>query len=389
MDYNSNAKVCMITTDHSAFDDRLFYKESRSLLKNGYYVYIVTAAKKYEKDKINKYTNLKIEHVKTKTKSRVLNWILRLSKLFIKSLHTHADIYHCHEPDTFLIAILLKIFTKKKIIYDVYECYQDVVPLSKGLSKYFLIVMLYLFEPLFCRFADGIITADSEIAKRYKNFNENICVLYNFPCLDIFKSQINQTDVEEKSRGQNVIIYVGGMSEERGVLELIKAVHKVSKTCSSVKLLLVGWFGTKDFEEKCAEYIKSNNLERNIEFIGSVPHTKIPDYIFSADIGAVLLQPIQKFYKNIPTKQFEYMACGKPVIGSNLPPISRYVGDACGILVDPTNIDEIANAMIYLVEHPEEAKRMGKNGKKAILERYNWTKEEKKLLDFYKKIFGR
>lgn len=380
-------KICMISLTHSASDDRLFYKESRSLLKNGYYVYIVTAANKDEKDERNSYTNLRIECIGVKTKSRVLNWILTLSKLFIKSLHMHADIHHCHEPDTFIVAILLKIFTRKKIIYDVYEYYQDVIPLSRGFSKYFLIFMINIFEPLFCRFADGIITADSEIAKRYNKFNKNVCTLYNFPCLDIFKSQINQKDVEEKYRGYEVIIYVGGMSGERGILELIRAVHKVSEMYSSVKLLLLGTFGTKDFEDKCTGYVRSNDLDGNVVFLGFVPHTKIPDYIFSADIGAVLLHPIPKFYKNIPTKQFEYMVCGKPVIGSNLPPISRYTDDAkCGILVDPMNIDEIANAMIYLVEHPEEAKRMGKNGKKAILERYNWTKEEKKLLDFYKKI---
>jgi glycosyltransferase involved in cell wall biosynthesis len=379
-------KVCMITIKHSPFDDRLFYKESRSLLKNGYYVYIVGATNEDEKD-VENYANLKIETFKIKTKSIIINRILALPMFFLKSLHTHADIYHSHEPETFLLAILLKIFTRKKIVYDAYEYYPDVIPLSKGLYKYFLIFITYLFEPLFCRFADGIITADSEIAKRYNKFNKNVCTLYNFPCLDIFKPQLNQKRASKKYKKQKVIIYVGGLSEERGIFELIKAVHIISKIHPSVKLLLVGWFGTKDFEKKCVEYIKSNNLERCVDFIGSVSHIEIPAYIYLANIGVVLLHPIPKFYKNIPTKQFEYMACNKPVIGSDLPPISKYVNDAkCGILVDPAKIDKIADAMLYLIKHPEEAKKMGENGRRAVIEKYNWGRMEEKLLKLYKVI---
>jgi glycosyltransferase involved in cell wall biosynthesis len=55
----------------------------------------------------------------------------------------------------------------------------------------------------------------------------------------------------------------------------------------------------------------------------------------------------------------------------------------CGILVDPMNIDEIANAITYLLEHPKEAERMGKNGRRAVEEKYNWEKMEEKLFELY------
>jgi len=380
-------KVCMITIKHSPFDDRLFYRESRSLLKNGYYVYIISAAPNGWKSD-GKHTNLSIEYINNvKTKSPIINRILALLMLFLKSLRVPVDVYHVHEPETFLIGMLLKIFTKKKLIYDVYEYYPDVIPLSHGFYRYFLIFMTF-FEPLFCRFANGIITADGEIAKRYNNFNKNVCILYNFPCLDIFKSQGHQKDIV-KLEGQKIIIYVGGISEKRGILELIKAIHTISKRHPSIKLLLAGEFETKDFKKKCFEYIKSNNIEKNIDFRGLIPHIKIPEYIWAADIGAALLHSIPKFHKNIPTKQFEYMACGKPIVGSNLPPIARYINEiGCGILVNPTNVDEIVDAIHYLIEHPKEAKKMGERGKKAVLEKYNWGKEEKKLFGFYNKVLG-
>jgi glycosyltransferase involved in cell wall biosynthesis len=83
------------------------------------------------------------------------------------------------------------------------------------------------------------------------------------------------------------------------------------------------------------------------------------------------------------------MACGKPIVGSDLPPISEYVCEAnCGILVDPTNVDEVADAINYLMDHPEEANAMGQRGRRAVLDKYNWRNEERKLLNFYRKVMG-
>jgi glycosyltransferase involved in cell wall biosynthesis len=382
-------KICMLASDHAPFDDRLFYKESRSLLDEGYNVTIISAVKNEDRD-LRNYPNLNIEYVQTRIKSKVVYWTIVLFKMFLKSIRVNADVYHCHEPETFLVAILLKMVTRKKIVYDVYEYYPDVVALSSGFRKYFLKFMLNFFEPIFCKYADGIITADTEIAKRYCEFNKNVCTLFNYPCIDLFEFQSNPISHDHKMDGSKKIIYVGGMSEERGILQLIRSTHKILKIYPSVKLLLVGSFSKLDFEMECKEYVKSHNLDRNVEFVGSVPHIMIPQYIYSADIGAVLLQPIPKFYKNIPTKQFEYMACGKPVVGSDLPPITHYIRDSnCGIIVDSTDVDNIADAILYSIRHPADAKQMGENGRQVILKKYNWNAEGYKLLSFYEDLLRR
>jgi len=379
-------KICMLASDHAPFDDRLFYKESRSLLDEDYNVSIISAVKTENQD-LRNYPNLNIDYIQSKARYKVLYWTIILSKMFFKSIRANADVYHCHEPETFLVAVLLKLVTRKKIIYDVYECYPDVVALSSGFRKHFLKLMLNFFEPIFCKYADGIITADTEITKRYCEFNQNVCTLFNYPCIDLFEFQSNSIGLNCKKDSSKKIIYVGGMSEERGILYLIKSIHKISETYPSVRLLLVGSFSKPDFEIECKEYVRSHNIDRNIEFVGSVPHIMVPQYICSADIGAVLLQPIPKFYKNIPTKQFEYMACGKPVVGSDLPPITHYIGSSnCGIIVDSTDVDNIADAILYLIRHPADAKQMGENGRQVILKKYNWNTEGYKLVSFYKDL---
>ena len=374
-------KVCMIATNHLPLDDRVFYKEAKSLKKVGYDVTVIGQTDSKMNKVVDEIRIIGIEKG-AGIKSNPILW----KKLLKEALKINAEIYHCHEPESFLVAIYLKIFKRKKIVYDVHEYYMDVLSLSSPQMRMFLGFMLYLVEPLFCRYTDAIITADEEIAKRYKKFNKKVYPIFNFPSFGVFKPSNNQ-DMKMKYKDYFVIIYVGGMSEERGILELIKAVHKVSRTYPLVKLLLLGNFGTQDFEEKCIEYVKSNDLDGNVEFFGFVPHKEISKYISTADVGAVLLKPIPKFYKNIPIKQFEYMVCGKPVIGSNLPPIENFIGkEKAGILVDPNNINEIAEAIIYLIEYLDEAKKMGENGRRAVEEKYNWNEMEKELIKIYSKI---
>ncbi|SUA50694.1 GDP-mannose-dependent alpha-(1-6)-phosphatidylinositol monomannoside mannosyltransferase [Oligella ureolytica] len=84
---------------------------------------------------------------------------------------------------------------------------------------------------------------------------------------------------------------------------------------------------------------------------------------------------------------FEYMSAGVPVIGSNFPLWKEIIeGNQCGLCVDPLEPQAIAEAIDYLVTHPAEAEQMGRNGQKAVHERYNWGIEEAKLLEFYNNL---
>ena len=90
---------------------------------------------------------------------------------------------------------------------------------------------------------------------------------------------------------------------------------------------------------------------------------------------------------NLLTSLTESLNAGIPLIASDFPLWRELIaGNDCGLLVDPLSPEKIAEAIDYLVTHPEDAERMGRNGRKAVLERYNWPNEEKKLLGFYERI---
>ncbi|MGD9394444.1 MAG: glycosyltransferase, partial [Dehalococcoidia bacterium] len=64
-------------------------------------------------------------------------------------------------------------------------------------------------------------------------------------------------------------------------------------------------------------------------------------------------------------------------------------GNNCGLTVDPLNPAEIAKAIEYVIERPPEARKMGQNGNRAVLEKYNWEKESRKLIELYESLVKR
>lgn len=375
------AKICMISTNHLPFDSRIFHKEAKSLSKAGYEVKVVTRAKSTFKEEVD---NIKVVGIGQKVEMKSYMSLLR--RLLKEALVFDADVYHFHEPESLFISMYLKLFKNKKVVYDVHEYYWDIIPSMSLQRKLFFTSLLYFFEPLFCRYFDAIITADDGIAQRYKKFNSNVHPIFNFPSLDVFN--ICNYKKSETKYGDDVIVYVGGMSEERGVFNLVKAIHKVTNNCPSVKLLLVGNFESTNFKNKCSEYIHSNNLEENVDILGFVPHNEIPKYIDAAKIGTVLLYPTIRFNKTpYPIKLFEYMICGKAVLASNLPAMGSIIKKSgCGVVVNPLDIDEIADKIMLLLDSPNELKKMGENGKNAVKEKYNWEVMGDRLIEIYRRI---
>jgi glycosyltransferase involved in cell wall biosynthesis len=107
-------------------------------------------------------------------------------------------------------------------------------------------------------------------------------------------------------------------------------------------------------------------------------------------IGLAVLMPVPNAIQSYPTKMFEYMALGLPVIVSGFPLYREVVENAqCGLcLNDPAAPHELAEAIRWLLDHPQEAIAMGKQGQEAVTQHYNWEVEAEKLCLFYRQLRG-
>jgi glycosyltransferase involved in cell wall biosynthesis len=106
-----------------------------------------------------------------------------------------------------------------------------------------------------------------------------------------------------------------------------------------------------------------------------------------ARAGLVVLHPTPNYLDSYPVKLFEYMSAGLPVIASDFPLWRRIIEDSCcGLLVDPRDPSAIARAMTWLLEHPDEAENMGQSGLRAVLSKYNWADQSRRLLAMYARL---
>jgi len=372
-------KVCMLVSVQQPFEVRLFHREAKTLVEAGY---LVTIIAQYDKTEI--VDGVRIVGI-GKTGSR-FSRILHTAKIFNRALAERADIYQVHNPELLLWGVLLKFFTKRPVIYDVHEDFPDAVKIRDWIPRYLrgpLSLMVDIYERVLTRLIDYVVTADEQTSGRFLHSNKRVLTLFNFPRIAYLKGIAN---VKKTSKSVKIVIHAGSLSPERGGDIMLEAFKTVKEVVQGARLLLIGDFTTPyglNLKRKVIKY----GLEDSVTLVDYLPHEQVLEYIAKSDVGLSLLQPVPKFMKNIPQKIFEYMACGVPSVISDLPPVRPFIETSqAGILVSPSNPVKIAESIVFLLQHPEEARKMGESGRRAVLEEYNWEKESKKLLEVYEEL---
>ncbi len=126
-----------------------------------------------------------------------------------------------------------------------------------------------------------------------------------------------------------------------------------------------------------------------VNYLGEIPYKEVKKIYINSIAGLDINYSNQAKGQGSlgVNKIFEYMEAGIPVICSNYKLWSEIIEENnCGICVEPHNIEEIAKAINYILNNPEEAREMGENGRKAVIEKYNWNTQEKVLIDLYKRL---
>jgi glycosyltransferase involved in cell wall biosynthesis len=149
---------------------------------------------------------------------------------------------------------------------------------------------------------------------------------------------------------------------------------------SGARLQLVGHFSESAVETQAYADLGW----QNIDALGFLGRKQVAQVLARSVCGLVTFLPLPNHIDAQPNKMFEYMSAGVPVIAANFPLWREIVeGNECGICVDPLDSEAIAQAIDHLINHPQEAERMGRNGQRAVINKFNWTIEEAKLLKFY------
>lgn len=364
--------ICHLTSVHTRYDIRIFIKECSSLARiNEFKVSLIVADGKGDEVK----NNVNIFDV-GKTEGRINRFIKTTRKIFEKAKKLDCDIYHIHDPELIIIGLKLKN-NGKKVIFDAHEDFPKQIKAKPYLNIFLKKTLPYffeLFEQLTLKRYNCIVTATPYINNKFLEINNSTININNYPI-------IGELSFVTKWENRNdTISYLGGISYIRGIIDLIRS---LDKTKSDIKLNLIGKFSDTNLELKCKEMPGFNKVNE----YGFLNREEVANVLSTTKIGIVTFLPLPNHIDSQPNKMFEYMSAGIPIITSNFPLWKDIVeGNNCGITVNPTSSTDIANAMDYLVKNDDIAKIMGENGKKAVIEKYNWAIEEKKLIKLYKEL---
>ncbi len=362
--------VVHLTTHHAALDTRIFQKECVSLAEAGYDVHLIAPGAGNGRSGGITLHALPERRWPTAMGRLFHGWWLA----FRAARNVDAKLVHFHDPSLIPVGVALR-WLGTTVFYDVHEetsreamlLFRDRPLSARGRAAAFS-----LLEALARRTLDGFVCATPSIARSFPS--ERTVTVRNYPRLERFRER-NACAMPQAERRRQ-FVYAGGLSEARGLAPMLDALDAIP----DATLILFGQFDSAESEARA----RAHPAWPRVDYRGFRPHEEVVGALAESRVGLLLLRPEPAFLEALPIKLFEYMAAGLPVVCSDFPMWREIVGPSdCGLLVDPSDLQELRQALESLLADPQRAERMGAAGNAATRDRYSWSSEQQALLDFY------
>ncbi len=214
--------------------------------------------------------------------------------------------------------------------------------------------------------------------------NKRVTIVGNTPLLNMSNNDgLNKNNHISIIKNRYSIIYTGGITFDRGISVVLDAIPRIKNIIRDLLFVIVG---TGDYTQKILDIIDKQQLHQCVLLAGWVNHENLYNYIRASKLGIIPHYVTDHIKTTVPNKLFDYMACGIPVLASDAPPFRRIIlGERCGKVFSSGNSEELSEMILSIYRSDED---FGANGKRAIIKKYNWKEDEKKLVEVLKSISG-
>lgn len=368
----TKGKVVHLTSVHTPADPRIVLKECGSLADAGYDVVVVAAG---ESKEVPQGVTLRSLPEPRGRRERLTKTVWQVYRA---ALHERAAVYHFHDPELMFVGLALRM-RGARVIFDVHED----IPADISDKPW---IPTWMRRPVAAaasvtlaalnRFYTAVVAATPTIAKRFRN--TRTIVVANYPKIEEFASTSTAAFAQRPPHA----LYLGSVTIPRCIDLIMEALDR-TELSNDVRLLLAGRFENDALEQRMRSLAGWNR----VDFVGWRPRNEVPSLLESARLGLLLFRPAENHSDAMPTKLFEYMAAGLPVIISNTIRLGKELERAgCVVVVDPFDTAEIAKVIETLISEPERAQAMGALGKRLVQEKYQWAPEAAKLTRLYADI---
>jgi glycosyltransferase involved in cell wall biosynthesis len=380
-------RILFLCSSHSLDDSRVTRKQAVSLSKNGHEVTVCAMKRNDYEEKSVKLIDIDQVAKNAKKSTNMnenyarLNRLRRLSVLYSYAKQTKPDLVVAHEFETAILAYLLRKLFNIPYVFDSHECYnetiRELVPFPfKALTEKIVVFCLKIIS----RNAEAVtvVSPATEVFFKELSAQTPVEVLHNSPILEYFP-------YNEEETSTLIIVHDGIFGYERGIIQILHALALVGNKVD-FKFLILGTI-SRDARAAFDDEVERLGLKSAIDAPGELPWTEFGKVEATGQIGLICSQLNPNYMLSLSHKLYTYMACGLAVIGMKDSETDKILNRYnCGIGIDTASPEEIAKAIIYLSEHPEERKRMARNGRKAIEEELGWHRMEEKMKILYSEI---
>ena len=184
-------------------------------------------------------------------------------------------------------------------------------------------------------------------------------------------------------------MWVGGFYPWHDLSLLLESFALILQRCPDARLVLVGDGQTRS---SVADMVTKNGLRHAVIMTGAIAHSQVPEMLSIADVAVVPSAPITASHggTGTPLKLFEYMAAGKAIVATALNEAAEVIQDGHnGLLVEAGDVNGFAEAMLSLINDPEERSRLGQNAREQAVKQYSWEQYTRRLEEIYLGVVGK
>jgi glycosyltransferase involved in cell wall biosynthesis len=358
------------------------YNEARTLVESGHQVTVIGWDRLGESAPFEVRDGIRIERIyeaaSTTTNINTFPNFLRFSAKMLFHIRKRLyDLIHCHNLQLLPLGVLLKRLRKVPLIFD--SCEPD----------YFALYPLRIqsivkaLEKFMTKYADAILVHNKYQVRKYRALGHQfVDLIGSYPTKEMIQETAEDPSIKEKI----VVGRIGSIYQDNGVEEIIAGFELISKRKENVELFFAGRV-FDSYQERFKHLIKG--MENKIRVIGAFNSQDMPKLYGQINIS-ILIYRRSAWFKNItPTKFFDSLAMGVPVIVSDMGGLKEIIDRYhCGIVVDERNPEEVAEAIKKMIENPALRHEMALNGLRAIKENYNWELMQERLLKTYSTLMS-
>jgi glycosyltransferase involved in cell wall biosynthesis len=363
-------RVCFLRSKSPPIIEARISKDASALAKQGWEVTLLEwdrEANKPTHEQINKIKIVRLHHRAPYNSPLVaFHLIIWWLKVLHYLLAHRFDVLHACDFDTLPPCLLIRFLKATLVVYDQFDFYAQMIELPIPSFIRFLIANS---ERRFLNYADQVIIADETRKDQIGKSRKKVWIITNSPP-DYYDKLLTEVPEETFS-----IFYGGNLIKTRG----LEGVAKVVSSLASVKLVIAG-YGPDE-----PTLVSLFNSTRQVEYIGPINYEKIIEHTFRSSLIFALYDPKVPNNKYAsPNKLFEAMMTGKPIIVSSGSSMARIVKEEeCGIIIDYGDTEALKKVLARLRDNQTWRKKLGANGRRAYLEKYNWHLMEKRLIRIY------